>query len=192
MAGIALEGVSKVYDGSVRAVDGVDLEISDGEFVVLVGPSGCGKSTLLRMIAGLEHITEGSVRIGDRDVTHRSPAVELYGSSGTLQLLGDDWAPNGYEVWENAREAWTVHPETNPSWRWTAGLTHLVEAIETDRTPLIRPEHGLHALEVMLAAQAAGRSGSAVEIASDFPAVDYAAWPDAARDRRARHDPGSA
>ena len=57
MAGIVLEGVAKVYDGGVRAVDNVDLTVGDGEFVVLVGPSGCGKSTLLRMIAGLEHIT---------------------------------------------------------------------------------------------------------------------------------------
>ena len=73
MAGIALEGVAKVYDGGIRAVDGVDLTVEDGEFVVLVGPSGCGKSTLLRMIAGLEHITEGSLRIGDRDVTNAAP-----------------------------------------------------------------------------------------------------------------------
>ena len=73
MAGIVLEGVAKVYDGGVRAVDDVTLEVADGEFVVLVGPSGCGKSTLLRMIAGLEHITEGSVRIGDRDVTNAAP-----------------------------------------------------------------------------------------------------------------------
>ena len=73
MAGIVLEGVAKVYDGGVRAVDDVTLEVADGEFVVLVGPSGCGKSTLLRMIAGLEHITEGTVRIGDRDVTNVAP-----------------------------------------------------------------------------------------------------------------------
>ena len=73
MAEIVLDGVAKVYDGGVRAVDGVDLHVADGEFVVLVGPSGCGKSTLLRMIAGLEHITEGSVRIGDRDVTNAAP-----------------------------------------------------------------------------------------------------------------------
>jgi multiple sugar transport system ATP-binding protein len=73
MAGIALEGVAKVYDGGVRAVDGVDLTVEDGEFVVLVGPSGCGKSTLLRMIAGLEHITEGALRIGDKDVTNAAP-----------------------------------------------------------------------------------------------------------------------
>src|SRR4029078_6740256 len=52
---------------------GGDLEIADGEFVVLVGPSGCGKSTLLRMIAGLEEVTGGQIRIGDRDVTNLSP-----------------------------------------------------------------------------------------------------------------------
>ncbi len=73
MAGIVLDRVAKVYDGNVRAVDCVDLTVTDGEFVVLVGPSGCGKSTLLRMIAGLEHITEGTVRIGDKDVTNAAP-----------------------------------------------------------------------------------------------------------------------
>jgi len=123
---------------------------------------------------------------------YRTPAIELYGTEGTLQLLGDDWAPDGYEVWENSRDAWTVHPETNPTWRWTAGLAHLVAAIETEREPLIRPEHGYHALEIMLAAQEAGRTGTAVAITSPFPAVDYGSWPDVARDRRARHDPASA
>ena len=73
MAGIVLDSVAKVYDGNVRAVDCVDLTVADGEFVVLVGPSGCGKSTLLRMIAGLEHITEGTVRIGEKDVTNAAP-----------------------------------------------------------------------------------------------------------------------
>jgi len=70
---IVLENVSKVYPGDVKAVDDVSLTIESGEFMVLVGPSGCGKSTLLRMIAGLEDITEGTVFIGDRDVTHLSP-----------------------------------------------------------------------------------------------------------------------
>jgi multiple sugar transport system ATP-binding protein len=73
MSTITLEGVSKVYPGGVRAVDEVDLEIHDGEFMVLVGPSGCGKSTLLRMICGLEEVSEGRILIGDRDVTNLTP-----------------------------------------------------------------------------------------------------------------------
>ena len=57
----------------VPAVPGLDLEINDGEFMVLVGPSGCGKSTTLRMLAGLEEVNDGTIMIGDRDVTHIPP-----------------------------------------------------------------------------------------------------------------------
>jgi multiple sugar transport system ATP-binding protein len=65
--------VTKVFEGGVKAVDDVSLEIADGEFMVLVGPSGCGKTTLLRMIAGLEQVSSGRVILGDDDVTDRSP-----------------------------------------------------------------------------------------------------------------------
>jgi multiple sugar transport system ATP-binding protein len=70
---IVLESISKEFPGGVSAVDDIDLEIGDGEFVVLVGPSGCGKSTLLRMIAGLEEVTAGRISIGGRDVTDLAP-----------------------------------------------------------------------------------------------------------------------
>ena len=75
MASVRLEGVRKVYgdSGAQVAVHGVDLEVRDGEFVVLVGPSGCGKSTTLRMIAGLESISAGKLWIGDRLVNDVSP-----------------------------------------------------------------------------------------------------------------------
>src|SRR3989449_3642467 len=73
MAAIELEHVTKDFAGGVVAVDDVNLTIADGEFIVLVGPSGCGKSTLLRMIAGLEEITEGTISIGDVDVTELDP-----------------------------------------------------------------------------------------------------------------------
>ena len=73
MARVELEKVSKIFPGGVKAVDCIDLAISDKEFVVLVGPSGCGKSTTLRMIAGLEEITHGTVRIGDRIVNDVPP-----------------------------------------------------------------------------------------------------------------------
>ena len=70
MAGVTFEDVAKVYADGTRAVNDLDLEIEDGEFMVLVGPSGCGKSTALRMVAGLEEISEGVLRIGDRVVNH--------------------------------------------------------------------------------------------------------------------------
>jgi multiple sugar transport system ATP-binding protein len=73
MAPIRLEHVTKEFVGGVVAVDDVNLTIQDGEFMVLVGPSGCGKSTLLRMIAGLEEITDGTILIGERDVTALPP-----------------------------------------------------------------------------------------------------------------------
>ena len=73
MATISLERVGKIYPGNVRAVEGVDLRIAHGEFTVLVGPSGCGKSTLLRMIAGLETITEGVMKIDDLVVNELPP-----------------------------------------------------------------------------------------------------------------------
>jgi multiple sugar transport system ATP-binding protein len=74
MAAIELEHVTKAFPGGVVAVDDVNLTIADGEFMVLVGPSGCGKSTLLRMIAGLEEITEGTISIGEADVTELAPS----------------------------------------------------------------------------------------------------------------------
>jgi len=73
MACVSLENVTKVYPGGVRAVDRMNLNIADEEFIVLVGPSGCGKSTTLRMVAGLEEITEGLIRIGDRVVNDVPP-----------------------------------------------------------------------------------------------------------------------
>jgi multiple sugar transport system ATP-binding protein len=73
VAAIELDHVTKAFAGGVVAVDDVSLSVADGEFMVLVGPSGCGKSTLLRMIAGLEEITEGTISIGDVDVTELQP-----------------------------------------------------------------------------------------------------------------------
>jgi multiple sugar transport system ATP-binding protein len=73
MARIVLDQVDKMYPGGVKGVDGLSLDIADGEFMVLVGPSGCGKSTALRSIAGLEDITAGSITIGSRVVNDLPP-----------------------------------------------------------------------------------------------------------------------
>ena len=74
MAGLEFIGVRKTYPNGFKAIHGVDTAVSDGEFIVIVGPSGCGKSTLLRMVAGLETVTEGEIRIGDRRVNELEPA----------------------------------------------------------------------------------------------------------------------
>ena len=73
MAGIVMDEVSKVFADGTRAVSDLELEIEDGEFIVLVGPSGCGKTTALRMVAGLEAISQGTIRIGDRIVNDVPP-----------------------------------------------------------------------------------------------------------------------
>ncbi|WP_206950907.1 sn-glycerol-3-phosphate import ATP-binding protein UgpC [Trinickia acidisoli] len=73
MSGLTLKGVRKTYDGKQFVLHGIDIAVTDGEFVVLVGPSGCGKSTLLRMVAGLESVSEGDIEIGGRVVNKLEP-----------------------------------------------------------------------------------------------------------------------
>jgi predicted dehydrogenase len=118
---------------------------------------------------------------------YRSPAIELYGATGTVQMLGDDWAPEGYELWRNDTGTWELHEETDPAWPWTDGLRHLVECLEDRTEPITRPEHAYHALEIMLAAQAAGRDGTTREIHSGFPAPQFGPPPETAATRV--HDP---
>ncbi|MRI34213.1 sn-glycerol-3-phosphate ABC transporter ATP-binding protein UgpC [Endozoicomonas sp. OPT23] len=74
MASIELNDIKKVYSNGVEAIKGVDLEVADKEFIVIVGPSGCGKSTLLRMIAGLEEITSGTLQLDDEIINKLEPA----------------------------------------------------------------------------------------------------------------------
>jgi predicted dehydrogenase len=99
---------------------------------------------------------------------YRSPGLELYGTEGTLQMMGDDWAPDGYELWRNDVGAWQVFGETDPHWQWTQGLVHLVDCLRQRQRPLVRPEHAYHVLEIMLAAQKAGTTGRAQRIHSRF------------------------
>ena len=73
MAALTLQGVKKTYDGKQFVLHGIDVDVADGEFVVMVGPSGCGKSTLLRMVAGLERISEGSISIAGKVVNQLEP-----------------------------------------------------------------------------------------------------------------------
>ena len=100
---------------------------------------------------------------------YRGPGLELYGEKGTIQLLGDDWDPNGYELWLNDVGAWLVYDEADPTWLWTDGLRHLVHCIRTGERPLMTPEHAYHVLEVMLKAKESAADGCAKVVESNFP-----------------------
>ena len=99
---------------------------------------------------------------------YRIPGIELYGSEGVIQMVGEDWAPNGYEMWQNSAGCWQIFKETNPGWRWTDGLRHMVECIRKQERPMITPEHGFHVLEIMLKAKESGRDGQAKLLESTF------------------------
>jgi predicted dehydrogenase len=130
-----------------------------------------------------------SVMTGFTIQRYRSPALEVYGTDGVLQLMGDDWAPEGLEQWRNEAGVWEIMPETDPSWPWTDGLRHLVDCIERGTAPVNRPEHAFHVLEVCLAAMRSAGEGRVVEIESDFPPIDYTSLPQDDGDERRVHDP---
>ena len=106
---------------------------------------------------------------------YRSPALELYGSEGTLQMLGDDWAPQGLESWRKDVPAWRWYKDLDPAWPWTDGLRHLVECIRMGARPLIHPSHAYHALEVVIKAREASLSGRAQLVESTFPPLELQA-----------------
>jgi predicted dehydrogenase len=103
---------------------------------------------------------------------YRCPAIELYGSKGTLQMMGDDWAPHGYELWLNEMASWQIFKEKDPGWHWTDGFRHLVESIQQGVRPLITPEQAYHVLEITIRAHESSRDGEAKTVESSFtPAV---------------------
>ncbi len=120
---------------------------------------------------------------------YRSPAFELYGTEGTLQMLGDDWAPEGYELWLNNVGAWQYFYETDPHWTWTDGLRHLIECIQKGTRPLVTPDHAYHVLDIMLAAQASGRDGQAQEIRTRFERLKLGAPSSPTEAAHRIHDP---
>lgn len=99
---------------------------------------------------------------------YRGPGLELFGTEGTIYLLGDDWDPDGYEMWQNSANCWQLFKETAPEWPWTDGLRHLVECVRKGSAPVVGPDHALHVLEVMTLAQEAARDGRARLVESSF------------------------
>jgi predicted dehydrogenase len=110
----------------------------------------------------------GVVTTGFTMQQYRNPALEVYGTTGTIQMLGDDWDPDGYELWQNAAGCWQVYKETMPEWSWTDGLRDFVECLHSGATPAVKPEHAQHVLEIMLKTQQSAREGRALAVETRF------------------------
>ncbi|MBN8248279.1 MAG: Gfo/Idh/MocA family oxidoreductase [Verrucomicrobia bacterium] len=115
----------------------------------------------------------GVVTTGFTLQKYRSPALEVYGTGGTIQLLGDDWDPEGYELWQNAAGCWQCFGESEPDWPWTDGLRHLVESVRDGTAPAPGPEVAVHVLEVLLQAQEASRTGRTLDLQTRFTRPDW-------------------
>lgn len=108
---------------------------------------------------------------------YRRPALELYGTDGTANLLGDDWDPRGFELWRNEAGCWERHEAVDATWLWADGLRECVLALRGGRPPLQEPAQDLHLLEVVEAAREAARGRRAVEVSSRFPDLDLTLEP---------------
>lgn len=109
---------------------------------------------------------------------YRACGVELYGTKGTIQMLGEDWDPRGYELWRNDHGAWEIFDHRSP-WQWTDGARDLIQAVSEGRSPVNRPEHAYHVLEIMTKSFESARLGQALPIVSTFtpPRFDKASRP---------------
>jgi predicted dehydrogenase len=113
-----------------------------------------------------ERGTLASVLASHATLRYRRPALELYGTTGTANLLGDDWDPHGLELWREARGAWELYEPDDPTWLWTDGLREAVIALHKGRRPLADPNLDVHLLDVIEAAARSAAERVTVPVAS--------------------------
>ncbi len=116
---------------------------------------------------------------------YRRPGLELYGTEGTANLLGDDWDPRGLEIWRNERGRWEEYEPIEGTWLWADGLGEAVMAVRQGRAPLAELTHDLHLLEILEAAHRAARERQIVPVISRFHPLDLK--PEAFLTQRDRH-----
>jgi len=119
---------------------------------------------------------------------YKVPGIELYGSEGTIQMIGEDWAPRGYELWQNSAGCWQTYEDG--MWHWADGVRHMIECIETNTPPVIQPEHALHTLEIMLASMESGKTGRAIDITTTFEPPRFDEKSEDDTPAHLKHDPG--
>lgn len=113
-----------------------------------------------------------SIVSSDAIQRYRRPALELYGTEGTANLLGDDWDPKGFEIWQNQAGRWDEYEPIEGTWNWADGLREAVMALREGRTPLAEVTHDLHLIDIVEAARRAARERLAVAITGGFRPLD--------------------
>lgn len=141
-----------------RVVGGTRVEVSDPDTWQLV----------LRH----QHGALSSLLASHATPRYRRPAIELYGTEGTANLLGDDWDPQGLEIFRESAGFWELIEPEDSTWLWTDGLREAVSALQSGRPPLAEPALDLHVHELISAAVRSAAAGHPVEVRSRFPALD--------------------
>ena len=113
-----------------------------------------------------------SVTTGYTMNRYRGPAVQLFGTDGTLQMLGEDWRPEGWEYWHRTGGGWDIHREDEPYWFWAEGIRHMVRQLRRGQSPIITPEQALHVLDIMIKAAESGADGMARDLETTFSPLD--------------------
>jgi predicted dehydrogenase len=152
LAGPVVEVAAMATTGrSRRTVAGTDLDVRDDTVHLL-----------LRHASGTVSSVGSSLAVE----RYRRVGLELYGSAGTINVLGDDWSPRGHELWREASRRWELFEPPDETWSWADGLRDLVHAIRDDRAPRADPTIDLHLLDVLQAADEAARTGSVQSVSS--------------------------
>jgi len=104
---------------------------------------------------------------------YNSPAIELYGSNGTIQMLGDDWEPKAYEIWNNKRSSWELFKTPYANWPWASGFTHLIDCIINKKKPIISLDHAYHVNEIMIKIYESSQKKKTISINSSFQSLKF-------------------
>jgi predicted dehydrogenase len=152
----------------VLAADALAVPVRQAAGVEITEPDPDVSHVVLRHAGG----ALSSVVSGQAVQRYRRPALELYGTEGTANLLGDDWDPRGIEVWRNADGSWVETDAIEPTWLWADGLREAIAAVREARPPLASIDHDLHLLDVVAAARVAAAERSAVPVDSSFAPLE--------------------
>ncbi|MGH9328298.1 MAG: Gfo/Idh/MocA family protein [Terriglobia bacterium] len=163
---------------SITALLGPVVEVFAAE-ATAVAPRVVGEMVIQDPESDVSHVVlrhesgaVSSIVSSDAIQRYRRPGLEVYGTRGTANLLGDDWDPKGYAMWSNEAGRWEEYEPIEATWHWADGLREAVMALHNGRDPLVEPTHDLHLLEVIDAAKRSAKTNAPVQVNSRFKPLD--------------------